>query len=152
MVTVGTRAEFCALKTRLYCLLRRAAELRNGNCSSKAMVFSLLSSAQAADLSEDLGDLLLAATMGLLLVGGVVWLLFYLTRSGTPAPSSRRAPRVASAPARGPARSRLKTPRRVIPLPAETPGQSPHEYNLGDTSGARGSAWLFARQRMRSGE
>lgn len=58
-------------------------------------------------------------------------------RSASGAPPSRRVAPDADASSPPPSSRRVR--RRVILLHAETPGQSCHEYNVGDNSGTRGS-------------
>jgi len=75
-------------------------------------------------------------------------LLLLLAGGAMLAKASRRRKPVASAKPR-PVRSagatrRLPVRRRVISLHATTPGQSPHEYNIGDNQGTRGSALVRA--------
>ncbi len=89
---------------------------------------------------EETGDSSLwSALAGVLLIGGVLWLIGKVMQSDPEPPASRR---VTPVPASAPLSRRI--PRRVILLHAVTPGQSRHEYNVGDQWGTRGTALVRA--------
>lgn len=85
------------------------------------------------------------------LIFGALWLLVRIFPSDTKAPQSSRSSRAPATPnprcarrlrvlGQTATRSSRPLPRRVISLHAVTPGQSQHEYNVGDRFGTRGSA------------
>jgi hypothetical protein len=82
---------------------------------------------------------------------GALWLLVKFVPSGAISPQSTRrsqAPAPGARPRRTqPAAVQPRSPRTLRPLPRRvirlydvTPGQSQHEYNVGDQLGTRGSA------------
>jgi len=74
----------------------------------------------------------------------LVWLLIkFLPPDSKTAPARRtsRVP-VMAKPRRPTVGAVRPIPRRVIRLHAQTPGQSQHEYNVGDRSGTRASALI----------
>jgi hypothetical protein len=90
--------------------------------------------------------LLLSTTCVIL---GGLWLLVKFVPAGTKPPQSARSSRVPAKPRASRRQSTVEPttpralrpiPRRVIRLYAVTPGQSQHEYNVGDQFGTRGSA------------
>ena len=101
----------------------------------------------------DSGDDLLAMIflLSLAVVGVAVWLITsvpakVLLRGMPVAPASRPGTGTGAAGKAAIVVSR-RTParrRRVILLHSITPGQSPHEYNVGDNQGTRGSALVRA--------
>jgi len=118
---------------------------------------ALLLSGQAGNAGTDadaLDTFWLLLSFACVIFGGL-WLLVKFVPIGAkppqstrssyapPAPRSRRAPaaprtqRAVKEPA---PRALRPIPRRVIRLYAVTPGQSQHEYNVGDPLGTRGSA------------
>ena len=116
----------------------------------------LLLSGQAGSAGADadpLDTLWLLLSFACLIFGGL-WLLVKLVPAGAKAPQSTRSSQVPAPAAAGRPRSRRSQPavappapralrpipRRVIRLHAVTPGQSQHEYNVGDQFGTRGSA------------
>ncbi len=101
---------------------------------------------------DDGGDSSLwSALAAVLMIFGALWVLAKVMQSGTidgadkaeTAPSSRRAV-AAPVAARKRSGSRSRIPRRVIRLHEVTPGQSRHEYNVGDEWGTRGTALVRA--------
>jgi len=120
---------------------------------------ALLLSGQAGSAGADADSLdmfWLLLSFACVIFGGL-WLLVKFVPVSAKAPQSARSSQApAQTPARAPAtpRSRRTTPpveqskpralrpipRRVIRLHAVTPGQSQHEYNVGDQDGTRGSA------------
>jgi len=115
-------------------------------------------SGQAGNAGTDadaLDTFWLLLSLGCLIFGGL-WLLVKFVPMGAKPPQSTRsshAPAPAAPPSRRTQASRTRRtvepsapralrpiPRRVIRLYAVTPGQSEHEYNVGDPLGTRGSA------------
>jgi hypothetical protein len=100
-----------------------------------------------ADSSDDLlTALFVFALILLLLLVIAVWRAASprskpAVRSQVVAGRASRAPHAAVA---GNAAGRSPARRRVISLHSTTPGQSPHEYNIGDNQGTRGSALVRA--------
>jgi len=120
----------------MFASLVRTALLLSGQGGSPADADSL-----------DIFWLLLSASSA---IGGALWLLLTFLGRGTKAPQSSRSsrppamptarrPRPVSKP-NGTTVTQEPAPPRVIRLHAVTPGQSQHEYNVGDQQGTRGSA------------
>jgi len=117
---------------------------------------ALLLSGQAGNAGADADalDLFWALFSVACAILGGLWLLVKYVPAGAKPPQSAGASRASTMPrASTPRASRAATavapptprslrpiPRRVIRLHAVTPGQSEHEYNVGDQWGTRGSA------------
>ncbi len=108
---------------------------------------SLLLAAAQLDSSDDLLTTLLVLTLFVLLGVAILWLV---APAHAKAPlRGSQAPRASRPPTGAPRVVARVTPtpaprRRVIRLHAATPGQAAHEYNIGDSSGTRGSALVRA--------
>jgi hypothetical protein len=109
---------------------------------------TLLLAAQAPGMpgvdDEADADLLTVLALGFV-VFGLLWLLIrFMPSAEKLAPPSRRTSRAPAPtkPQRQSVSAARPIPRRVIQLHAQTPGQSQHEYNVGDLSGTRASALI----------
>ena len=102
----------------------------------------LMAAANKGDSSDHFLPLLILFSLCLALAGGTwLWLLIPAKTSLPQPPVADQAP----LPAEGtPVIDGVPAVRRVIRLHSTTPGQSPHEYNIGDNQGRRGSALVRA--------
>ena len=103
----------------------------------------LMAAANKGDSSDNFVPLLILFSL-CLAMAGATWLWLSI-----PAKASLPQPPVADPsaplPAEGtPVIDGIPAVRRVIRLHSTTPGQSPHEYNIGDNQGRRGSALVRA--------
>ncbi|HEY3253773.1 MAG TPA: hypothetical protein VGJ91_07490 [Polyangiaceae bacterium] len=103
---------------------------------------SLLLAAAGSDFSDDLVAVLFLAALALG-VSLVLALRVGAARDSQP-PSRGKAVARERSLAKRERRGVPQSRRRVISLYSTTPGQSPHEYNIGDTRGTRGSALVRA--------